>query len=610
MKTASHAFPNPEAPIEISPNLQAQLDVLRAAYAERLDEKIEAICQMWANYSMQNESSASDSDARFGSDAIGTAEPGNAEREDAEFESNENRLEALKTLHRATHTLAGSGATFGFPAVSDTARRAEIALKALLQSGETPQIDSRGEIEAALADLRLSSRAQEETDTFSGPTETVPVRHAARTVFLFSNGNEGLPSWAPSLEAFGYKLEFFVDPLLLSAAWKVAAPAAIVIDCHDEPMACGQGDVLLSGVLSEMPRDLESPVPVLWTCRSSDLRSRLQSVRLGGAAFFSHPVDVDSLLVKLDDVTAHVAPEPFRILIVDDEPSLGRLFSVILRQAGMETLVVSDPMQFMAPLVDFRPDLILMDVYMPGCSGIELAAVIRQQEAYIGIPIMFLSVETDVSRQLAAMREGGDDFLIKPVQPRHLTSAVTTRVTRARALRNLMVRDSLTGLLNHTKTKEQLGVELDRARRLGHTVSLAMLDIDHFKKVNDAYGHATGDRVLRSLSRLLCQRLRQTDVIGRYGGEEFAVIMTGSNAQDAKRKLEIVREAFSGLSHFCDGYEFRVTFSAGIASTPPCIDAVKLSEAADRALYEAKRSGRNCTILAESDTMWADRAPL
>ncbi len=579
---------------KVSADLKAQLDVLRASYAARLDEKIESICQMWANYSMQNDASSNPDSNLNSPDLLSKAE----------------QIEALKTLHRATHTLAGSGATFGFSAVSDAARRAEITLKMLVEGGQALALESSGEIEAALANLRLSSRVPETSDSFFGPGETSPVPVGAHTIFLFSDSGDGLPAWAPSLEAFGYTLEFFVDPLALGAAWRENPPAALVVDCHGEPISCGSKDVLLSSVLGELSRGVESPVPVIWTCRGSDLRSRLQCVRLGGAAFFPHPVDVDTLFVKLDDITAHIAPEPFRILIVDDEPSLGRLFSVILRQSGMETLVVSNPMEFMAPLVDFRPDLILMDVYMPGCSGIELATVIRQQEAYIGIPIMFLSVETDISRQLDAMRQGGDDFLIKPVQPRHLISAVTTRATRSRALRNLMVRDSLTGLLNHTKTKEQLGIELDRARRLGHSVSLAMLDIDHFKKVNDVYGHATGDRVLLSLSRLLGQRLRQTDVIGRYGGEEFAVIMTGSSAADARKKLEIVREAFAGLSHIYDGHEFRVTFSAGIASTPPFGDAVRLSEAADRALYEAKRSGRNCTILAENDTMWAQRAPL
>jgi diguanylate cyclase (GGDEF)-like protein len=564
----------------ISPALQEQLDVLREAYAAKLDDKIDQICTEWSAFLQR--------------------------------EAGTEKNESLENLHRITHTLAGSGATFGFPAVSDAARRAEKVMKMLVANGPGAPVavEQVTEIEAALQDLRSSSRVQEGAESFAGPAETSPDRDVSRPVYLFSDDSQGIPSWASSIEAFGYELHFFHDPAALKAAWLEKPPTAVIADCHQEPMQCAHNGVMLSTVLNEMRREAEIAIPLIWTSHNSDLRTRLQGVRLGGAALFPHPVDVDSLLVKLDDLTAPSAPEPFRILIVDDEPSLGRLYSVVLRQAGMESLVVSDPMEVMAPLVDFRPDVILMDVFMPGCSGVELASVIRQQEAYIGIPIMFLSVETDVSRQLAAMRQGGDDFLIKPVQPLHLVSAVTTRATRARALRNLMVRDSLTGLLNHTKTKEQLGIELDRARRLGHSVSLAMLDIDHFKVVNDTYGHATGDRVLRSLSRMLGQRLRQTDVVGRYGGEEFAVIMNGSNAEDAKKKLESVRLAFSQLSHYSDGREFRVTFSAGIASSPPWSDAAQISEAADRALYDAKRAGRNQTVLADNTAAWISRSPL
>ncbi len=562
----------------VSAELQAQLNVLRESYAAKLDEKIDQIGEGWQLYKSHDEG--------------------------------QPRREALASLHRLTHTLAGSGATFGFPAVSSAARRAETVLKSLLQSGAALESEHAQEIEAALEQLRGAARLPEGVESFFASLNDEPLPLEERPLYLFSDAPDGLPAWAASLAAFGYALQFFDRPEALGAACREKIPAAIVADCHSAPLDCERDGVLLSSVLSEISRRQEAPVPLLWTCQTSDLRTRLQAVRLGGDAFFPFPLDVDSLLVKLDDLTSHSAPEPFRILIVDDEPSLGRLFSVILRQAGMETCVVSDPIEIMAPLVDFRPDLILMDIYMPGCSGAELAAVIRQQEAYIGIPIVFLSVETDISKQQEAMRQGGDDFLLKPVQPRHLVSAVTIRATRARALRNLMVRDSLTGLLNHTKTREQLVIELDRARRLGNTVSLAMIDIDHFKTVNDLYGHATGDRVLRSLSRLLGQRLRQTDVIGRTGGEEFAVIMNGSSVQDAQKKLEVVRAAFANVAHFSDGHEFRVTFSAGVASSPPFGDAVSLSEAADRALYAAKGAGRNCIQLADSEAMWSARGPL
>src|SRR5439155_1576195 len=133
-------------------------------------------------------------------------------------------------------------------------------------------------------------------------------------------------------------------------------------------------------------------------------------------------------------------PEPYRILIVDDQPELAEYHSAILRNAGMSVHIVTDPLQIMTPLLELKPDLLLMDMYMPGCTGLELAAVIRQQEALVSMPIVFLSSESDVNRQMAAMARGGDDFLTKPIQPDHLVSAVSSRVERLRVLRSLMVR--------------------------------------------------------------------------------------------------------------------------------------------------------------------------
>ena len=572
-----------------------QFELLRRAYSARLDEKICGIEAGWRHY--------------------------------LALEAGAERREALCNQHRLTHSLAGSGATFGFPLISQFARRAEMVLKNGLGEGAELGDEAIIEIEAAHAGLRAAlaerdapnahlsleqsaaahsapvaatpSAAQEAGAQFlqneSHPAVVAPPPSAL--VHLFCERPGEVPGWAASVETFGYRLQIWSDAHAMRDAAAREAPAALIVNSQSEPMQVGDRGEPLGSVLHGIEASGETPTPLIWICENSDLRARLQAVRLGANAFFTDPIDVDALLVKLDDLTAQHTPEPFRVLIVDDEPALARLYSLILRQAGMETREVTDPLEVMAPLVDFRPDLILMDVYMPGCNGTEIAAVIRQQEAYVGIPIVFLSSESDVSKQLEAMRLGGDDFLLKPVQPRYLVSSVLTRAMRARVLQNLMIRDSLTGLLNHTKTKEQLTIEVERMRRLGHEVSLAMIDIDHFKKVNDTYGHATGDRVLRSLSRLLSQRMRQTDVVGRYGGEEFAVIMVGANAENARRAIDKVRESWEKLSHFSNGREFHSTFSAGVASAPPLETAASLSEAADAALYAAKDAGRNCVVL-------------
>jgi diguanylate cyclase (GGDEF)-like protein len=265
----------------------------------------------------------------------------------------------------------------------------------------------------------------------------------------------------------------------------------------------------------------------------------------------------------------------------------------------METLVLNQPLQIMEQLISFKPDLILMDMYMPDCNGYELAKVLRQMEAYVSIPIVFLSSETCVTRQLTAMRMGGDDFLTKPIKTEHLVSSVTIRAERMRIIRNFMERDSLTGLYNHSRSEEQLELAIMRVRRSGGHLAFAMIDIDNFKQINDTYGHPTGDRVIVTLARLLQQRLRKTDIVGRYGGEEFVVVLPDTDIDAARDVLDKIRESFAMIRHAYEKGEFSVTFSCGIARFPECIDATIISNEADKALYQAKNAGRNRVVVAK-----------
>jgi diguanylate cyclase (GGDEF)-like protein len=344
---------------------------------------------------------------------------------------------------------------------------------------------------------------------------------------------------------------------------------------------------------------LADQVTAIFLADQNDIASRLWAVRAGGKAYFTHPLDVGKLIDKLDALLARDATEPYRILIIEDDQDVASYYTLILQSASMQVVAITDPLKVMQPLIEFNPDLILMDVYMPGCTGPEMAAVIRQQESYDGIPIVFLSAETRLHQQLDAMHQGGDDFLTKPIQPDHLISAISSRAQRSRVAQRKMIRDGLTGLLNHTRIKEQLNREIEMARRRETTVSLALIDLDHFKSVNDVYGHSVGDRVLKSLSRVLQQRLRRTDVIGRYGGEEFAIIMSDTSGYQARVVLDEIRNGFAHIRQHAENSDFSVTFSCGIASFPLYNTAALLNRAADQALYLAKRRGRNQIVLAD-----------
>lgn len=335
-------------------------------------------------------------------------------------------------------------------------------------------------------------------------------------------------------------------------------------------------------------------VPLIFLGKHGDVESRLAAARAGADIYLVKPIDFHELVDQLDRIDNDSTPEPYHIVIVEDSATQAAYYSAVLQKAGMIATVVDDPFLVLDVMSENTVDLVLMDMYMPGCNGMELAKVIRQVPQHASIPIVYLSAEMELDRQLDAMSLGGDDFLIKPVNPVYLIRSIAIRAERARSLRTLMVTDNLTGLLNHSRIKEQLQAEVARALRNDTLLSFAMLDIDHFKSINDTYGHHVGDRVIKTLARVLQQRLRQTDSIGRHGGEEFAIVLPGADIDKAVIILDQLRTDFGKIYQLAPSGAFNVTFSGGVATLADTGDAATLAVAADKALYIAKGKGRNC----------------
>lgn len=284
--------------------------------------------------------------------------------------------------------------------------------------------------------------------------------------------------------------------------------------------------------------------------------------------------------------------EAYRVLIVDDELVIARYHAALLEKAGMTVQILNNPEKILSALEENNPDIVLLDMYMPKRTGLEVAAILRRQEMFAGLPIVFLSSENRPRQQLA-LQSDGDDFLMKPVDPVRLLTSVVSRAKRGRIMRALMMQDSLTGLLHHKAIKARLETEVTRAERHQTALSFAIIDIDHFKDVNDTHGHPVGDRVIKTLSELLQKRLRQSTVVGRYGGEEFAIIFENCNAADATKVLDELRQNFSRVEQWSDLGTFQVTFSAGVAEFVSGGNTTQLISAADHALYTSKHAGRN-----------------
>jgi len=429
----------------------------------------------------------------------------------------------------------------------------------------------------------------------------MPPGVSKKLVYLIDDDTSLATEMALQLSHFGFRVNVYNSPEQLNDAIAEPDLAAIIMD-----IVFPEGELAGAEIVMKLSHAERLKTPVIFTSVRGDLPARLAAVRAGAASYITKPVDVRSLVKVLDNITSDQMPEPYRVLIVDDTEQLAGHYAFTLQAAGILTDVVTDPMRMLIHLTDFRPDLVLMDMYMPGCTGSELASVIRQLEDYISVPIVFLSTERDRMKQLSAMQLGGDDFLTKPIATEHVVAAISARLRRYRVLRSHMDQDSLTGLLNHGTTRKHLAVEVSRAVRQNLPFCFAMIDLDHFKKINDNYGHPVGDHVLKNLAELLKQRLRKSDIIGRVGGEEFAVILPHTSGADAALVLDKLRESFSGVRHRAENVEFTATFSCGIAEYRRGASADAVNALADQALYQAKQRGRNQIVMSEFGNVAAE----
>ena len=330
----------------------------------------------------------------------------------------------------------------------------------------------------------------------------------------------------------------------------------------------------------------------------SNLQSIVLLQRAGADACVPVGNKVSDVLSRILDLVETREQEMHRVLIVEDSATAIAHIRRSLSQHGIDSRAINDPRILLEAAADYRPDAILMDMYMPFCTGVEVTSALRQIPEYQSLPVIYLSSETDIVQQVEALRLGGDQFLTKPVNPIILASVVKTKIERYREMLYSGQHDSLTGLFNHSTSKGQIERMLQTALPNGSLI-VAMIDIDRFKMVNDTFGHPVGDQVIRSLAWLLRGRLRNTDLIGRYGGEEFILALPDADLLRVISLLDQIREDFAALPHAHAQGTLRVTFSCGIAALPQYPTTSALIAAADEALLEAKRNGRNRLVLAE-----------
>jgi two-component system cell cycle response regulator len=304
-------------------------------------------------------------------------------------------------------------------------------------------------------------------------------------------------------------------------------------------------------------------------------------------------------------------PGKMRILIAEDDKISRRVLEASLSEWGYDVTAVADGNEALALLRrENAPRLVVLDWMMPGLEGVEVCAKIRERSEQPYVYVLLLSARNEKQDMLAGLKAGADDYLTKPFDTHELRARIFAgeRILRLQdeliaardALQFQATHDALTGLLNRGAILRDVKRELTRARREHVSAGVILVDIDHFKAVNDDYGHLTGDAILHGVALRMSGLLRAYDSIGRYGGEEFLVLAPSSDAEGAMQFAERLRAGVESTTYETDAGSLRLTLSLGVAVSNPKEepDSHALLQAADAALYRAKARGRNRVAIA------------
>jgi len=292
------------------------------------------------------------------------------------------------------------------------------------------------------------------------------------------------------------------------------------------------------------------------------------------------------------------------VLVTDDSLTVRMMLRDQLESAGYRVTLFDHGEACVQYLEEAEswPDLVLLDLVMPGIDGIEVLTFIKGQKERGFLPVILLTALSHVDDRVNGLDRGADDYIAKPFEAEELQARVRAQLRIKRlqdelAAKNeqlavLAVTDALTGVANRGHIEQFIDDEAARAQRYGVPLSVAMIDIDHFKNVNDTHGHPFGDRVIREVSRVMSEAVRQVDRVGRYGGEEFLVVLPGTDGAGARILGDRVRQGVADL--YLEPEGVRVTISVGVAQWEPGTGSWEdVVERADQALYRAKEGGRN-----------------
>ncbi|HET6604110.1 MAG TPA: EAL domain-containing protein [Xanthomonadaceae bacterium] len=394
------------------------------------------------------------------------------------------------------------------------------------------------------------------------------------------------------LEAMGYEIELLESADELKEVLSALVPDLVIVSAGFQFEVEGIG-----AVLRLTRKRSGASLRLLVMAQEDSVPVRLAARRAGADALLIAPQDAEAVVARIGELLDPERESPYRILVVEDDRSQGLFAESILRNAGMEPLVVDDAFKVLDAMERFVPDLVLMDLYMPQCDGTELTALIREREEFLNTPIVFLSGESDQDKHFAALDAGGDDFLSKPIRPKYLIAAVNNRVRRARALQRRAERrdprDPATGLYERIHLLDLINEALSNEQVRNAPGGVLFVEIDGTEQLRERYGLSAFEALIAQVARLVAESMPRSGVAARFGDGSFCCVIPEDGPEGLEALGRRIHGAVAGHPFESGGQSLRMRPQIGIAEFRyGFADANAALNAAERATRQARQSER------------------
>jgi len=549
---------------EVKPLDNDKFERIREMYVESFPEKIQQLRQCWA-----------------------------------ELNSTTTYQEPLSELRTEVHKIAGSSGSHEFNDVYALAKNVESKIVEVLDEESTWSNNKQeiGNLVQQLVDMLeselLSYNYSDDGEEDNPHLDALQLPHRELMIFIISHRSVELSLLSSLLETRGFTFMAFNTIERAQAALKKIEPSIVVLDLGD-----ANQEKLDDSTKRAFQFANNQPPALVVISRRDDVDTRKMAAKFEADAFFATPINAHNFSSTLDVILESRGSDGCRVLMIDKQQQRIDYVEKAMLRENIKCRSIGAIENIIDELVNFKPDLILIAYDKDDDYWKDGARIIRLHESHFNMPIIFLLDDESNQARLEILQAEADGCIFGREIQSEQFQMLKQRILRFRRSNHLIIMDSLTGALNRDAFLERANEEISLSIRRKESICLAMIDVDHFKLINDENGHVVGDYVLRHISDYLNNRLRRSDVVGRYAGDEFLVLLPDTDLDSAYLVLDMIRKNLVAQNIKVNNADVRVSISLGLIAARPTepLDIETLIVDADKKLYEAKLAGRNMLV--------------